>query len=89
MQCIGETFGVDPESSADVSRYSVKPATLMNIFGVFLNAQKKRSTSGKASNENKDSSNEDAVAVDHQETPADLKAKAEDLKAKGISLFPT
>jgi small glutamine-rich tetratricopeptide repeat-containing protein alpha len=83
MQCIGETFGVDQQSSADVSRYSVKPASLMNIFGVYLNAQKKRtaavSPNATAADENVNSNN----------VPADVKAKAEDLKAKGTFYIHT
>lgn len=36
VQCIGEAFGVDPTDQGQVDRLSVKPATLQNIFEVFL-----------------------------------------------------
>ncbi|KAF9198787.1 hypothetical protein BGZ49_000289 [Haplosporangium sp. Z 27] len=41
IQCIGEAFGVDLNDAAQAQTYSTKPATLMSIFEVFVNAQKK------------------------------------------------
>ncbi|KAJ3081928.1 hypothetical protein HK102_002029 [Quaeritorhiza haematococci] len=37
IQCIGEAFGVDPTSPDDQAAHSIKPATLLSIFDVFLN----------------------------------------------------
>ncbi|KAF8272953.1 hypothetical protein EI94DRAFT_1783309 [Lactarius quietus] len=41
VQCIGEAFGVDPENQEQVNRLSVKPATLQNIFEVYLKTKDK------------------------------------------------
>lgn len=41
IQCIGEAFGVDINDAAQAQTYSTKPATLVSIFDVFVNAQKK------------------------------------------------
>lgn len=44
VQCIGEAFGVDPTDQEQVDRLSVKPATLQNIFEVFLKTKDKISS---------------------------------------------
>jgi small glutamine-rich tetratricopeptide repeat-containing protein alpha len=44
VQCIGEAFGVDPTDRGQVDRLSVKPATLQNIFEVFLKTKDKISS---------------------------------------------
>ncbi|KAF5392487.1 hypothetical protein D9757_002204 [Collybiopsis confluens] len=41
VQCIGEAFGVDPTNDDQVSRLSVKPATLQSIFDVYLKTKEK------------------------------------------------
>jgi len=41
IQCIGEAFGVDLTDAVQGQTYSTKPATLVSIFDVFVNAQKK------------------------------------------------
>ncbi|KAJ3972305.1 putative stress-induced protein STI1 [Lentinula raphanica] len=41
VQCIGEAFGVDPSNAEQVSRLSVKPATLQSIFDVYLKTKEK------------------------------------------------
>ena len=41
VQCIGEAFGVDPSDQSQVDRLSVKPATLLSIFDVFLKTKDK------------------------------------------------
>ncbi|KAN0124954.1 hypothetical protein V8E52_001506 [Russula decolorans] len=46
VQCIGEAFGVDPTDNEQVDRLSVKPATLQNIFEVFLKTKDKISSTG-------------------------------------------
>jgi tetratricopeptide (TPR) repeat protein len=46
VQCIGEAFGVDPTDEEQADRLSVKPATLQNIFEVFLKTMDKISSKG-------------------------------------------
>lgn len=41
VQCIGEAFGVNPDDKSQVDRLSVKPATLLSIFDVFLKTRDK------------------------------------------------
>jgi hypothetical protein len=41
IQSIGEAFGVDVEQEEN-KKYSIKPASLVNIFEVYLNTQKKK-----------------------------------------------
>ena len=41
VQCIGEAFGVNPDDQSQVDRLSVKPATLLSIFEVFLKTRDK------------------------------------------------
>ncbi|MBW0467641.1 hypothetical protein O181_007356 [Austropuccinia psidii MF-1] len=45
MQCISESFSIDWSSDKPNSALSVKPSSLLNIFEVFLNTQKKLSNS--------------------------------------------
>lgn len=45
VQCISESFGVDPSNSEQVARLSVKPATLQSIFDVYLKTKDKISPS--------------------------------------------
>lgn len=40
-QCIGEVFGVDINDESQKKELSIKPATLNQIFNVFLKTQKK------------------------------------------------
>ncbi|KAM5532777.1 hypothetical protein V8D89_013574 [Ganoderma adspersum] len=41
IQCIGEAFGVNLDDQSQVDRLSVKPATLLSIFEVFLKTRDK------------------------------------------------
>lgn len=41
IQCIGEAFGVDPNDSKQRERLSIAPATLPNIFDVYLRTKEK------------------------------------------------
>jgi hypothetical protein len=36
IQCLGDAFEVDPSDPEQQSKYSTKPATLQNIFDVYL-----------------------------------------------------
>ena len=71
VQCIGEAFGVDPSNQEQVNRLSVKPATLLSIFEVFLKTRDKLSSGS-------------AEAPTPAPSAAD-KAAAEKLKATGNS----
>ncbi|KAK0233492.1 putative stress-induced protein STI1 [Armillaria fumosa] len=79
IQCIGEAFGVDPLNKQQVERLTVKPATLQNIFDVYLKTMNKvgapQSTSASAS----------ASTSQPKPPTADDKAKAEKLKQAGNS----
>ncbi|KAI9511771.1 putative stress-induced protein STI1 [Russula earlei] len=48
VQCIGEAFGIDPTDQEQANRLSVKPATLQNIFDVFLKTKDKMSSTAQA-----------------------------------------
>ncbi|KAG8895296.1 hypothetical protein FRC00_007633 [Tulasnella sp. 408] len=41
IQCIGEAFGVDPNDSQQRERLSIAPATLPNIFDVYLKTKER------------------------------------------------
>ncbi|EPT04399.1 hypothetical protein FOMPIDRAFT_1114274 [Fomitopsis schrenkii] len=41
IQCIGEAFAVDPSDSAQREKLSIQPATLQNVFDVFLKTREK------------------------------------------------
>jgi small glutamine-rich tetratricopeptide repeat-containing protein alpha len=67
VQCIGEAFGVNPEDKSQYERLTVKPATLQNIFDVYLKTRAKISVTPSA----------------QTKPPAEDKAKAEELKQEG------
>lgn len=80
VQCLSEAFEIDPDSSADKEKYSIKPANLLSIFDVALktlNAKKSTSAPAPASTTTS-STPKTACAAD--------KAKAEGLKAEGNAL---
>ncbi|KAJ7124756.1 cytoplasmic protein [Mycena crocata] len=78
IQCIGEAFGVDPSDEQQVSRLSVKPATLPTIFDVFLKTREKVGTSA-------------APAASTSSVPKPIssedKARAEKFKQSGNTLM--
>ncbi|OCF60736.1 cytoplasmic protein [Kwoniella mangroviensis CBS 10435] len=81
VQCIAESFGVDPDSSEDQKSYSIAPASLLSILDVFLKTKAKSAPSIAPS------------AAGHSETKvpseptAEDKKQAEALKTKGNSLM--
>ncbi|KAI9310260.1 hypothetical protein BX666DRAFT_2009767 [Dichotomocladium elegans] len=77
MQCIGEAFGVDPADPAQQAAYSTKPATLLNIFDIYLKTKAK--TKGQASGASTAAQSVDAKP----EVSEEDKQKAEELKAAG------
>ncbi|WVQ72451.1 hypothetical protein IAR50_002003 [Cryptococcus sp. DSM 104548] len=83
VQCIGEAFGVDPDSTEDANAYSIKPASLLSILDVFLKTKAKSASQIPST----------PLASSPAPTPsfsgpseAD-KTKAEALKAKGNQLM--
>ncbi|KAJ7275467.1 hypothetical protein B0H12DRAFT_1227952 [Mycena haematopus] len=80
IQCIGEAFGVDPSDEQQVSRLTVKPATLPTIFDVFLKTREKVGSAAPASSSASTSSEPKSISA------AD-KAQAEKLKQSGNTLM--
>ncbi|KAL7421900.1 Small glutamine-rich tetratricopeptide repeat-containing protein 2 [Cryptotrichosporon argae] len=86
VQCIAESFGVDPESDADRAAYSIAPASLLNLLDVFLKT-KAKSVSSDASASASSSAPAPASATPAAALSADAKARAEALKKEGNALM--
>ncbi|KAF9133053.1 hypothetical protein BGW39_010743 [Mortierella sp. 14UC] len=82
IQCIGEAFGVDVNDAAQAQTYSTKPATLVSIFDVFVNAQKKLGNKNAAAASTA-STPAAPAAPKSAEPTAEEKKNAEDLKVAG------
>ncbi|KAK0456197.1 putative stress-induced protein STI1 [Armillaria borealis] len=80
IQCIGEAFGVDPLNKQQVERLTVKPATLQNIFDVYLKTMNKVGAASQGT-----SASANASTSQPKLPTADDKAKAEKLKQAGNS----
>ncbi|KAJ1991244.1 Small glutamine-rich tetratricopeptide repeat-containing protein 2 [Dimargaris cristalligena] len=80
IDCIAESFGVDLSDEAQRSQLSIKPATLQNVFDIYLKTQDKMAAK-------KTASSNDSASGASDDYPAPLtdeqKAKAEELKAAG------
>ncbi|KAF9357299.1 hypothetical protein BGX26_003948 [Mortierella sp. AD094] len=85
IQCIGEAFGVDLNDAAQAQTYSTKPATLMSIFEVFVNAQKKlaNKNAGAAPASSPSTPASSSSAPKSSEPTAEQKKNAEELKVAG------
>lgn len=81
VQCIGEAFGVDPSDEQQVSKLTVKPATLPTIFDVFLKTREKVGTNAAPA-----SSSASASSQPKAISPED-KARAEKFKQSGNTLM--
>ncbi|KAF9947498.1 hypothetical protein BGZ65_008761, partial [Modicella reniformis] len=77
IQCIGEAFDVDLNDPTQAQTFSTKPATLMSIFEVFVNAQKK------LGNKNAAARSIPATSIPKIEPTEEEKKKAEELKVAG------
>ncbi|KAJ7456565.1 putative stress-induced protein STI1, partial [Mycena latifolia] len=77
IQCIGEAFGVDPSDEQQVSRLTVKPATLPTIFDVFLKTREKVGTN------TAQASSSASTSSAPKTTSAEDKARAEKFKQSG------
>ncbi|PBL00735.1 hypothetical protein ARMGADRAFT_392520 [Armillaria gallica] len=80
IQCIGEAFGVDPSNKQQVERLAVKPATLQNIFDVYLKTMNKVGAASQGT-----SASASASTSQPKPPTADDKVKAEKLKQAGNS----
>ncbi|KAL1411418.1 Small glutamine-rich tetratricopeptide repeat-containing protein 2 [Vanrija albida] len=79
IQCIAESFGVDPDSTEDQAAYSIKPASLLNLLDVLAKTRSK--TTGAAA------APAPAAAAASSAPSGDDKQKAEALKAEGNALM--
>ncbi|KAF8736030.1 hypothetical protein AX14_001032 [Amanita brunnescens Koide BX004] len=75
IQCIGEAFSVDPSNQEQVKQLSIGPATLQNIFDVYLKTREKIGSQAQASS-----------SAPAAPSPAD-KEKADKLKQEGNTLM--
>ncbi|CAO3691886.1 unnamed protein product [Umbelopsis ramanniana] len=73
IQCLGEAFDVDPTDAEQQKQYSTKPATLQNIFDVYL----------KTKSNKKQPLPSLLLPPLHKEVSEDDKKTAEDLKVQG------
>ncbi|KAK0208616.1 putative stress-induced protein STI1 [Desarmillaria ectypa] len=80
IQCIGEAFGVDPLNKQQVERLTVKPATLQNIFDVYLKTMNKVGAASQGA-----SASASASTSQPKLPTVDDKAQAEKLKQAGNS----
>ncbi|KAK3847871.1 MAG: hypothetical protein J3R72DRAFT_416563 [Linnemannia gamsii] len=88
IQCIGEAFGVDVNDAAQAQAYSTKPATLVSIFDVFVNAQKKLGNKNASAASSTPTASTASTPVTpavpkSAEPTAEDKKNAEDLKVAG------
>ncbi|GAA99979.1 hypothetical protein E5Q_06682 [Mixia osmundae IAM 14324] len=89
MQCIGEAFSVDPSDAAQEAKYSIKPASLLQVLEIYTRQLDK--TKGSAASSGATSTSGSATAAASAapaSTPASKapvvdKAKADELKTKG------
>ncbi|WWC94299.1 hypothetical protein V866_001141 [Kwoniella sp. B9012] len=81
VQCIAESFGVDPDCSEDQKSYSIAPASLLSILDVFLKTKAKSAPSTAPS-----AAGPSETKVPSEPTAEDKK-QAEALKTKGNSLM--
>jgi small glutamine-rich tetratricopeptide repeat-containing protein alpha len=79
VQCLSESFNVDPESEADREKYSIKPASLLSILDVYLKTKSKSTAATAAAQTPSPAAPSTSSSVD--------KAGAEKLKAEGNALM--
>ena len=74
VQCLAESFGVDPDSESDKTTYSLAPASLLSLLDVYLKTKAKSAPAA-------------APAAAPAKASGDNKAAAEALKMKGNALM--
>jgi small glutamine-rich tetratricopeptide repeat-containing protein alpha len=79
VQCLAESFGVDPDSESDKSTYSLAPASLLSLLDVYLKTKSKSTSTPKPTPAPTPAS----ASTDNAST----KASAEALKMKGNALM--
>jgi small glutamine-rich tetratricopeptide repeat-containing protein alpha len=79
VQCLAESFGVDPDSESDKSTYSLAPASLLSLLDVYLKTKSKSASTPKPT----PAPTPAAISTDNAST----KASAEALKMKGNALM--
>ncbi|KAG2023612.1 cytoplasmic protein [Coprinopsis cinerea AmutBmut pab1-1] len=84
IQCIGEAFGVDPESEEQAAKLTIKPAKLLNIFDVFLKTRERTQAPSSAAQDSSAASSSSTGPKGPSEAD---KAEAEKLKQKGNGLM--
>ena len=88
VQCLSESFGVDPDSDSDKAQYSLAPANLLQIIDVFAKTKaKSSSSSAQAPAPAAASSSTAASSSKAGPSGAEDKAKADEFKAKGNALM--
>ena len=96
VQCIAESFGVDPDSDGDKTHYSIAPATLLSLLDVFVKTRAKSipastststTTASPAAATSSTTTAGTSPATGSGEPTAADKTKAEEFKAKGNTLM--
>lgn len=84
VQCLSESFGVDPDSASDKSQYSIAPTTLVSLLDVYLKTRAKSTSQPSPAASTSSAPTASAPAG----TPGpDAKKQAEELKTKGNGLM--
>jgi small glutamine-rich tetratricopeptide repeat-containing protein alpha len=83
VQCLAESFGVDPDSESDKSTYSLAPASLLSLLDVYLKTKAKSAPASASSSTPAPAASTPAPA----KASGDNKAAAEALKLKGNALM--
>lgn len=94
VQCLGESFGVDPTSDSDKQQYSLAPANLLQMIDVFNKTKAKAAPKSSApapaasgSTSTTAESSTTGAAGSTGKTEKEIKAEAEQLKTKGNALM--
>jgi len=82
VQCLAESFGVDPDSESDKSTYSLAPASLLSLLDVYLKTKAKSAPAAGSI-----PAPAAAPAAAPAKASGDNKAAAEALKMKGNALM--
>lgn len=86
VQCLSESFGVDPDSESDKAQYSLAPANLLQIIDVFAKTKAKSSSSASQSTP-APAAAASSSGSSSSKSGSDDKAKADEFKAKGNALM--
>lgn len=98
VQCLAESFGVDPDSESDKTAYSLAPASLLSLLDVYLKTKAKATggtgaaaSSAASASASTPSSSASATKSEPASAKAsssgDAKTRADALKAEGNALM--